>query len=133
MTVFLVFSHKLTEDQIHSLKEEFGITQFQYLPKPLQLRWSAIPPDFILPQILTLCEDIFQTISEGTNGNPSGHYLLAVGDQTATIHMNLMGRDSGMICLQSTTERINEETKLPDGSVKKTVQFKHVKWRKIFG
>ena len=43
--MFLLFSHKLTDEQIKDAKENLGVDEFVYLPPSLQKKFSNVPPE----------------------------------------------------------------------------------------
>jgi hypothetical protein len=59
-TMFLLFSHELSDDQINDAKEKLGVDEFHYLPERLQDMWSNIPPE--LDDILMYLDPIKEYI-----------------------------------------------------------------------
>jgi len=45
MKMFLLFSHKLTDEQIKDAKSNLGVDEFVYLPDDLQNKFSNVPPE----------------------------------------------------------------------------------------
>lgn len=43
--IFILLSHKLTQEQIVALKNELHIKNIIYMPENLQTIWSNIPPE----------------------------------------------------------------------------------------
>jgi hypothetical protein len=168
MNLYLVFSHRLTDDQIRDARQSLGVTDFVALPETLQQRWSNIPASATLHEIKTLCVDILHWLMGCETALPhcghrsaekeqvtadsrrsvrprldktaninaahggSDHAILIAGEPTAVLHLSLLANSAGLLVVQSTTERIVQERHLPDGTVIKESQFRHVQWRRVF-
>ncbi len=121
--LLLLFSHKLTDDQISDAKEVVKCTDFKYLPNDLQEIWSNVDPDSEsidkLDQIKAYV--ILNTIP--------GDYILIQGEFGYTYNMVNFALNNKLIPIYSTTKReVSEE--VIEGVVRKTLQFKHVRFRK---
>lgn len=77
--MLLVFSHKLTDEQIKDAKENLNIKKFISLPENLQNIWSNIPPERV--NIDKELEKIKKWIKENSN---SRDYVLVQGDFGST-------------------------------------------------
>ncbi len=123
-TLFLLFSHTLTQEQIVDARQTLGVTEFAAL-ETLQARWSDVPPD--LENITEHLRPIFVWLTEQTH---PGDYVLIQGDfgaVCATVHFAL-ARD--LIPIYATTERQVTEIPLPDGTVQIQRIFRHVRYRR---
>ncbi|MEO1927266.1 MAG: CRISPR-associated protein Csx20 [Nautiliaceae bacterium] len=121
--MFLIFSHKLTDEQIKDAKGNLGIEEFVYLPENLQKIWSNIPPE--IEDIKPLLEDIKQFLRENAN---SGDVVLIQGDFGAVVGMVEFVRN-WLIPIYATTKRVSKEIE-KDGKIVKVSEFKHVRFRK---
>ncbi|MEW5822120.1 MAG: CRISPR-associated protein Csx20 [Cyanobacteriota bacterium] len=122
--LFLIFSHKLTEQQVKDAEEALGITEFVYLPDHLQVQWSNINPYGDLP------EELFDTLKQWLIENAaSGDYTLIQGDFGATYIAVNMAFDLGLIPVYATTERISKEIANQNGEIERKQIFKHVCYR----
>jgi len=121
--MFLLFSHKLTDEQIKDAKENWGIGEFVYLPESLQEIWSNIPPE--VEDIKPLLEDIKQFLRENANIND---VVLIQGDFGAVVEMVEFVK-FWLIPVYATTKRISKEIE-KDGKIVKVSEFKHVRFRK---
>ena len=121
--MFLLFSHKLTEEQEKDAKENLGIEEFVYLPENLQKTWSNIPPE--IEDIKPLLEDIKQFLREKAS---KGDVVLIQGDFGAVVEIVEFIR-YWLVPVYATTKRVVTERKKGDRIIKQS-QFKHVKFRK---
>lgn len=122
-SIFLLFSHKLTSEQIDQLKEK-GIERFFYLPDALQKIWSNVPAEGIV-----LSEYLKPLIGWLSENSQEGDFVLIQGDFGATFYMVDFCFDVGLIPVYATTKRSVRE-KIVDGSIVKISEFKHVEFRK---
>jgi len=123
MKMFLLFSHKLTNEQIEDAKKSFGVNEFVYLPESLQEIWSNIPPE--IEDIKPFLEDIKQFLRENAN---KGDIVLIQGDFGAVVEMVEFVR-YWLLPVYATTKRVSKEIK-KDGKIVKVSEFKHVRFRK---
>ena len=121
---YLFFSHSLTETQIKEIKTIFKCSKIIPLPSNLQELWSNIRPEGNLASILTKFQNYL-----GTNSK-AGDYVLVEGDFGATFAIVDWCIANGRIPVYATTERIAEEERKKNGTVKLVHTFKHVMFRK---
>jgi len=121
--MFLLFSHKLTDEQIEDAKKSFGVDEFIYLPQNLQEIWSNIPPE--VEDIKPLLEDIKQFLKENAK---TGDIVLIQGDFGAVVEMVEFIR-FWLLPVYATTKRISKEIE-KDGKIVKVSEFRHVRFRK---
>jgi hypothetical protein len=125
MTFHLLFSHRLTPEQEADARASLGATELRYLPEALQAQWSQLDPE---PESLDAQAQPFEAyLSEATN---PGDYLLIQGDFGMTHRLVLRAQALGRIPVYATTRRESQEITAPDGSIKKTLTFKHVRFRR---
>lgn len=122
--IFILLSHKLTQEQIEALKNELQIDNIIHMPEDLQALWSNIPPG------KKYIYDILNPIRLWLNENAkSGDYALIQGDMGATYQMINYAFDTGLIPCYTTTKRVSLQEKNNDGTVNLIKQFKHVRFR----
>lgn len=123
-TMFLLFSHKLTNDQIVSAKEDLNCENLVYLPEELQNLWSNIPPTEEGYEYLVKFKNFI------LNNYKKGDYVLIQGDWGYTYHMINFCKEIGVIPVYSTTERNSKDIINNDGSISKISLFKHVIYKR---
>lgn len=126
-TLFLIFSHTLTPEQVLDAEASLGVSEFIGLPPDLQTLFSQVPAD--LESLQQYLRPIFNWIDQNASDNDD--YVLIQGDFGATYLLVDYCKTFGYaIPIYATTERavINETQE--DGSV--TVQriFRHKRFRK---
>ena len=121
--MILLFSHKLTNEQIDDAQNSFGIDKFIYLSDDLQKIWSNISPD------LKTIQDILEPIKEfiKTNSNQDDVVLIQ-GDFGACFIMVNFCKSLGLKTLYATTKRIAQEY-IEDGKMIKKSIFEHRRFR----
>ncbi|RMG74613.1 MAG: hypothetical protein D6722_02265 [Bacteroidetes bacterium] len=125
MQLFLLFSHRLTAEQQADAESSLGVTDIRYLPEDLQARWSQVPPE---PEsVRPFAQPIWDWLA--AEAQP-GDYVMVQGDfgmSYATVQEALR---LGLIPVYATTRRESSEVVTQDGQVKKTLTFKHVRFRR---
>lgn len=123
--MFLVFSHKLSEEQKKEGSGTFNVKNYISLPEELQDLWSNIPPkadiqdDYFTP--------IFDYISKNGKEND---IVLVQGDFGATYIMVNWCFDKGFVPVYATTERIYSSEEDSEGTTINHHVFKHIKFRR---
>ena len=120
LTMFLLFSHKLTNEQIISANRDLKCENLVYLPEELQNLWSNIPPKDEGYKYLTNFKIFI------LNNYKKGDYALIQGDWGYTYHMVQFCKEIGVIPIYSTTERNSRDIINNDGSISNISLFKHV-------
>jgi len=123
--MFLIFSHRLTEEQEMDARESFGVEEFVYLPEKLQKVWSNIPPE--AENIKSFLEDVKQFLRDNAK---TGDIVLIQGDFGAVVEMVEFVR-YWLIPVYATTKRVSKEIE-KDGKIVKVSEFKHVRFRKYY-
>jgi len=121
--IILLFSHKLTNEQMQDAKNSFGIDEFIYLSDDLQKIWSNISPD--LQTIQDILEPIKEFIKSNSNQND---VVLIQGDFGACFIMVNFCKDLGLKTLYATTKRISNEYEKDGKMIKKSI-FEHRRFR----
>ena len=108
--LFLLFSHKLTEDQINDAKESLKADEFVYLPEILQKIWSNINPEGGLDKIPLnkICEWLEKEAKKND-------FVLIQGDFGATVYSVDFCFKNSLLPIYATTKRISEEIPKNDG------------------
>lgn len=123
--MILLFSHRLTDEQISDAEKMHGIANFLYLPEDLQKIWSGVDPVGELPvDRLDLVIDWIKAEAE------PGDYVLIQGDFGSVFYLVEYCLSTRLIPLYSTTKRESIEVAEEGGVVKKTLSFRHVNFRK---
>jgi len=125
-TLFLLFSHRLTEAQEADARQNWGVKKVRYLPEELQKKWSNVPPDL---EDLTEYLQPFESWLEASADR--GDLILVQGDFGATYQMIRWSMKRGLIPLYATTRREVVEEKGPDGEVHTLKVFRHARFRKF--
>jgi hypothetical protein len=127
-TLFVAFSHTLTEGQLSDAKKSMGVEKIITLGDvdcKLQKEFSQVPARATRREIIKLARKIV-TLAE----NLEATHLFVAGEPSLFLHCCLAAQGI-MKVVQSTTERISTEVIQPDGTVVKTAVFSHVQWREI--
>ncbi len=124
-TLFLLFSHSLTPDQVEDAKQSLGVSNFVSLPTDLQERFSNVPAD--LPSLNEYLQPICDWLSEQAQ---TGDYVLVQGDFGATYSLVNHCKRIGAIPIYATTERKSIDITQPDGSVITQRIFRHKIFRR---
>lgn len=123
--MFLLFSHRLTDEQKKQAKKELGIEEFVALPDELRHIWMHIDPD--LPSLKEVLQPIRSFLKQKVKG---GDYALIQGDFGAVYTMVNYARELGVVCVYATTKRRVTEMIDESGKVVKKSIFEHRRFRK---
>lgn len=80
-SMFLLFSHQLTEVQLQDARKNLAVGNFVSLPLELQQRWSEVPPD--LPSLLSWLRPVWKWLMEQSQ---PGDWVLIQGEQGLVYH-----------------------------------------------
>ena len=122
-SIFLIFSHKLTDSQIEELKKN-NISQFVYLPRDLQILWSGVPPD--KESLEGYLKPIFEWIK---NKAKPDDWVLVQGDFGAVCLVVDFCFKNSLVPVYATTKR-NTVEQTEGSRLVKVSQFEHVRFRK---
>ena len=123
--MILLFSHKITPQQIADAKSSFGVEEFVALDENLQQIWSNIPAD--LEDVVEYLQPIRDFLIEHIEEDD---VVLVQGDFGATCAMASFVKSLGGVAVYATTKR-NVEEKEINGKIVKTSVFEHVRFRKF--
>lgn len=119
--LLLLFSHKLTKNQIEDAKENLNITTFIYLPDKLRKIWSSIPLE---------SEGLDNIFKEFISKNcTKGDYILIEGEYGMVYKMVNWSLNEGYIPIYSYSRREYIKEVLADNTVKNTHYFKHIYYK----
>ena len=125
-SLFLLFSHYVTEEQLQDARQSLGITDFVRLPEDLQKRFSNVPAD------LETIDEYLQPILDWIDEHCASHkdYILIQGDFGATYFLvDYCKKRNYATPIYATTERKSVEEVQEDGSIKTQRIFKHKRFR----
>lgn len=122
--MFLLFSHKLTQEQVEDAKIALGVEKFVNLSEELQRVWSNIPTD--IPRLEEFLKDIKKFLVDGARKDD---FVLIQGDFGAVYEMVNFSKSLGLISVYATTKRETEEIKGNDNKIIKKSIFKHRRFR----
>jgi len=123
MKMLLLFSHKLTQEQIRDA-ERMGIKSFISLPEDLQKKWSNVPAEIEnLDEYIKAFYDFVEAEAI------AGDYVLIQGDFGMCCKMAGFCKQKGLVPVYATTKRVAKEIKKGD-KVVKISEFKHIRYRK---
>jgi hypothetical protein len=128
--LFVISSHKLTEDQIKAAEVEMGIEEIILLKdisKEHQEFASNVPADLYIDAIVSEAI-ILVAVAKSVNAT----HLYIAGEPSLMMHTALKAHEDDLIVVQSTTERKSWDAPMADGKVSKMSIFKHVQWRRVF-
>ncbi len=123
--MILLFSHKLTPEQITDAKSSFGVEEFLLLDDDLQNIWSNVPAD--LEDVVEYLQPVRDFLIENMNEDD---VALVQGDFGATCAIASFVKSLSGVAIYATTKR-NVVEKESDGKIVKTSIFEHVRFRKF--
>ena len=131
MKILSIMNHPLNEEQVKALKKEFGkdikIVELNEAQKKI---WGSIPADATVDEIEAYIKPIINLTYKTAQYE---NWLICTGDFTAFKLITDLWLNSlpSKGLLLPTTERVSEEVKQKDGTIKKVSIFKHVRFRKF--
>ena len=124
-TLYLLFSHTLTDEQMADAKANLGVENFVPLPADLQQLFSNVPAD--LPDLDDYLQPLLDWIGENVF---APDYILIQGDFGATYSLVEFCKDFNYgIPVYATTTRQSVDVRQPDGSVVTQRVFRHQRFR----
>ena len=122
--MILIFSHRLTNEQIKDAEDNFGISKFVYLDDSLQKIWSNISPDITsLKDILNPIKEFIKKISNKDD------VVLIQGDFGACYMLVNFCNKLKLKTIYATTKREIKEYNENNKLIKQSI-FKHRRFRK---
>jgi len=126
MKMFLLFSHKLTDEQIKDAKENLGVDEFVYLPPDLQKKFSNVSPE--LEDIKEYSKIFIDFLKDNAKKED---FILIQGDFGVVFNVVEFCKESNLKAVYSTTKRVVKEQVI-DGKVVKISEFKHIRFRRYY-
>ena len=126
MKMFLLFSHKLTSEQIKDAKKNLGVEDFIYLPDELQIKFSNIPPE--IDDIKEYANIFINFLKENASKKD---YVLIQGDFGVVFWVVEFCKENNIKAVYATTKRVVKEQNI-NGKVVKISEFRHIKFRFYF-
>ena len=124
--MFLLFSHKLTDEQIKDAKANLGVREFIYLPEDLQDKFSNVPPE--IEDIKEYSKDFTEFLTDNAQKED---YVLIQGDFGVVFNIVEFCKSNDLKAIYSTTKRVVKE-QIINGKIIKTSEFKHIRFRNYF-
>jgi len=124
-SLFLLFSHTITYEQVREAKESLHCSEIHYLPAELQKKWSNVDPNGGLDS--GLIKEFILYLTENTSKND---HVLIQGDFGLCYALVKWCNDNSRIPIYSTTYRNYFEREKDDGKIKKTHIFEHINFRR---
>lgn len=126
--LFLIFNHHFTPTQEADARASLDVDRIVVMPDDIRRVWGNVPPD--LPGIGEYLTPVRNWLSRNAE---AGDYVLVQGDFGATYLMVGFALEAGFLPVYSTTSREAVEEHQPDGSVRMTHRFRHVRFRQYGG
>jgi hypothetical protein len=128
--MLVLMSHSLTEDQKSDAVRTFGINEFIQAPKEVLDLWGNVPPELGHSELEEYLKPVYEWIEKNV-GNRD--IVMVQGEMTSTYLTVRRIKQKLTIynvhCVAATSRREVVEETLPDGSVRKTAVFRHVRFR----
>ena len=119
-TLHLLFSHRLTDEQIKDAKESLQVSDFAPLPGELQKSFSNVPPEL---ETLTEYAKPFKAYLQ--EKAKEGDFVLIQGDFGLCFILVEFCKTNNLIPVYATTKRIAVE----ENGIKIS-KFKHIRFRR---
>lgn len=127
-SLILLFNHTLTPVQEADARHSLGVARFVQPPEDIRHLWANLPPTVeSLAACLGPVEAWVKQVADPKD------FILIQGDFGATCFMVRESLEMGLIPVYSTTERQAVEELQPDGTIKLTHHFRHVRFRRYGG
>ena len=126
--LFLLFSHKLTDDQIQDARQTLKVAEIIPLPEPLQAQWSNVPPE--IESVREYLRPILDWLRVQARADD---YVLVQGDFGAVYLAVNFALQHHLTPVYATTERKALETSLQGGTIQTQRIFRHVRYRRYEG
>lgn len=123
-SLFLLFSHSLTDEQIDDAKDSLGVEEFVSLPESLQRAWSSAPPE--LESLEEYAEPFYEFLLHRAK---EGDFVLISGDFGLCFLLVSWCKSQNLIPIYATTKREAQEIETEAGIERKSL-FRHVRFRR---
>lgn len=122
--LLVLFSHKLTKEQIEDSTNNLKVNEIITLPEDLQKIWSNVSPYLDNKALLKEIHDFI------TKKLSSEDYALVQGEWGYVYDTVNFCKENNIIPIYATTERVVSESTQEDGTIEKTSIFKHVMFKR---
>lgn len=122
--LLVLFSHKLTAEQVRDATDNLNIEEIIYLPEELQKIWSNVNP---YEDSKNSLQNIFNFIRTTLKQDD---FALIQGEWGFVYDTINFCKSIDITPIYATTERIAKEITKENGVVEKISVFKHVKFKK---
>lgn len=120
----LLFNHTLTKTQAADARTDLGVSGFVEPPESIKALWADIPAS--AAEIRPYLQPVFDWLAGASD---PGDRVLVQGDFGAVFFVVQHALETGRVPIYSTTRREAAEEVNPDGSVRLTHRFHHVRFR----
>lgn len=124
-TLFLVFNHTVTPEQVADAHASLGVERVISLDGAARASWGQVPPE--APEIREWLEPVRDWLASQA---VPGDFVLIQGDFGACWLMVSFCVEKGFIPVYATTAREAVEEIQPDGTVRMTHHFRHRRFRR---
>ena len=122
--MLLLFSHKLSEEQMREAKDVWNVEMFIYMSSELQQEWSNVSPD------LESLQDVLKPIQNFIKmSGRKDDIVIIQGDFGACYNMVNFAKSLKLIPVYATTKRTASEYKNEEGQTVKKSIFEHRRFR----
>jgi hypothetical protein len=123
-TLYLIFNHTFTPAQEADARASLGVGKIETMPAAVGAVWGDVPAD--APSVFHHLAPVRDWLR---NSARPGDHVLIQGDFGACYLMARFAFDNGFHPIYATTRREATEETQPDGSVRLTHRFRHVRFR----
>ena len=123
-TLYLIFNHTFTPAQEADARASLGVERIETMPAAVGAVWGDVPAD--APAIYDQLAPVRGWLSERA---ALGDFVLIQGDFGACHLMARFAFEKGFHPIYATTKREATEETQPDGSIRLTHRFRHVRFR----
>ena len=124
MTLFVLMSHRLGENQAREVCERWQVEETVYLPVDLQGLWSGVDPHG------PFAPESFQPVLIWLRDRARpGDRVIVQGEYGLTVYFVMACWSLGLVPIYATSERVYQEEPGPGGTVLRRHAFRHVHFR----
>lgn len=124
MTLFVLMSHRLGEDQAREVRERWQVEETVYLPEGLQTLWSGVDPHGTFePGLFAPLLDFLRQRAR------AGDRVIVQGEYGLTVYFVMACWTLGLLPIYATSERVYQEEPGQGGTVLRRHAFRHVNFR----
>lgn len=123
--LFILLNHNLNEKQIAEAHTVWQVDKIMETPQNIREFWSNIDPE------MEFTEQTMEPVLTWLRSHAEKDDLVLIqGDFGAVFYTVDFCFYHGLVPIYATTKRTSKEEVLPDGTVKKTSVFNHIRFRK---